>query len=793
MKSMRIAAAAMSLMFGSAWFLFVVPIISAAVNAAPMITATKNGLFVWAEWLRSYVCSSVLNLQAFFAMNWLSVGTWVGIGLFVLIAGLVVFSALRPKPPVNDIIDKQPPAAGSNEYGDQRWLRTEKEICRTLGLKAVDIDKLGESKGGLYCGEFGKKVILATADEHMLILAPTRVGKTRRVLLKQIATLVMTGESFCAFDPKGELFGYTSRFAAEHGSAVNRLDLRSPELGNRINVLDRAINAYMGGDGKAPIMTQFKYFDKFKKELKETNGGNKAKIAELQKKIDEIDADITARLEDAEHEISQVTSFVFPREIEKEGNSKFFNDGAENLIQMTLHYLCSSMACPEHDKGLYTASKLISELCKPEKLTHNPGEDRIFSPLIEEIHKLPQRHPAYIYMSKIDGSRNLGDFITTATGALARYTSSSIARMMTATDIPFVELADKPTATYIIVPNDDTTYNQVAMLFVAQMYTSLMRHADELGGRLPVRMNMICEELKQLPVIEGLDQKLSICAGFGVRWILVLQSLTQLESAYGREDAATIMENCRIQMCLQAGTPQTGDYIEKRCGEYTIALKSSSSSKVPQGLMVDRATSSESLGKRARCSSVEAQKWNPDQGAILTKIGCAPACSPIPELSVTPFNELLGMGNEEHNNKMQSEVRKQAVHTDRTTLPNWSIELHTQNLVAGSYTDKERKKIKAKYLGDLKRRSHARQSGKLDEAQEAENEDSAQEAPEAANAASGAAATQGGKGAVKGGAARKGTASKSASKSATKGSGRTARPKKAGEADSDEEGALPVC
>ncbi len=762
MRTMRIAAAAMSLIFGSAWFLFVVPLISAAISAAPMISASKTGFFTWAAWLKDYLFSSVLTLQAFFTMDWLSIGAIAGIGLFVVIVAVILISVLRPRPYRNDIIDAQPPAAGSNEYGNRRWMRTEAEITKELGFKAVEIENIKPGEGGLYCGEFGKKVIIADEDEHMLILAPTRVGKTRRVLLKQIAVLVKSGESFCAFDPKGELFGCTSKFATDNGSLVNRLDLRQPEMGNLINTLDNAIKAYMGVNGQKPINTLLTALDKKYVQLAKLGDGQTAERAKIMADIESIDAEVTERLERAEHEISQVTSFVFPREIEKEGNSKFFNDGAENLIQMTLHYLCSSKACPEHDKGLYTASKLISEFCKPEKLTKSPGEDRIFAPLIEEIHQLPRRHPAYVYMTKIDGSRNLSDFITTATGALARYTSSSIARMMTETDHPFSTLADRPTATYIIVPNDDDTYNSVAMLFVAQMYTALMRRADELGGRLPVRMNMICEELKQLPVIDGLDQKLSICAGFGVRWILVLQSLTQLESAYGRDDAATIMENCRIQLCLQAGTAQTGEYIEKRCGTYTISLKSSSSSKVPQGLMADRSTASESLGKRARCSADEAQTWNPDQGAILLKIGCQPACTPIPELSVTPFNAMLGMGSREHNTEMQRIARNTPVHQGRTELPSWTIELHTQEEANKPHTDEERKKLFAKYIFTLRKKSQTRQSGKAaeDGKQTATDSEQEQDAAAAMDDVKAAAKQSAQKAAVKANRAPGGTATK---------------------------------
>lgn len=718
-KALKIAAILAPI--ATVYLVVVQPIVTDAVNAAiSLSSAGAYGLPLWIDYVQQNTLSSLEGLKGFFDMDWLSIAAVPGYLLLAGFVGIVLYPTLRPKPPKNDIIDAQPAAAGNNEFGNSRWLRTEKEISSAMKLDTVTIDELnnGDAKtSGLYMGLFGNKVLINSADEHTIVLAPTRTGKTRNLLLPMIAVLGKTKESICLFDPKGELYGLTSEELRNEGFEVNRIDFSAPSMGNRWNPLYRAINAYRGSRrGKhtssgTPLqpheMSIAKLFiksDKLKEEIIESPG----KKPELLKQIKIIEEELQARLELVEKEIKLVMQFILPRDREKEGSSAYFNDGAENLIAMTLHYLCSSSDCPNEAKTLYTASRLIAEYCKPEKLTKSPGEDRIFSPLIEEIHKLNPRHPAYAAMARIDGSRNLGDFISTASGAMTPYTSLSVAKMMCATDYPLETLAGKPTATFIIVPNGEDTYKSTAQLYVNQLYTVLTQRAQEEGGRLKVRMNIVGEEFKQLPRFSNIDERLSLCAGWGIRWMLVLQSITQLQSAYEREDAATIMENCGTLLCLRAGTAEMGKYIEERCGEYTISMDSVSSSKTVGAFSSDRTNTSSALRARKRCLSEEAQRWNPDQGVILLKAGCMPACTQLPALHTTPFNQMLGLGSVEHNNAKTKAARDVCAHKDATRIPIWTPELKnadTKKILSGD----ELKAKKKAYLADLLKKSKDRQ------------------------------------------------------------------------------------
>lgn len=715
----------------AAYLVLVEPILTSAIQALPMLSTGPGGISSWLSWVRASIGTIPDGLASFWSMDWASPAAIPG----YLLLGLLVFACVAPsfrvKPPHNDIIDSQPPAAGSNEYGNARWLRTEREIARDLGFRRTTIDHIPDGEGGLYMGMFGRHVLLSTADEHAVVLAPTRTGKTRQFLLPMIACLGLSGECMCMFDPKGELYGLTSDFLRERGYKVNRVDFSDPSRGNRWNPLYRAIRAYMGdeAEGSKTISQLLKDSDRLIVEVTglqkdvdgESDPKSQGRLEESKGKLQAVEAELTSRLELAEAEVKRVTALIIPRNPEKEGNAAFFNDGAESLIQMTLHFLVSSPVCPEQAKTIHTASKLIAEVCKPCKLTKNRGDGKIFAPLVEEVHKLHPRHPAYAAMLNVDGSENLGDFVTTAKGRLAPFTSTSVARMMCDTDYPPDRLADEKTATFIIIPNDDDTYKQTAQMYFRQVYMMLVQRQDVLGGRLPIRMNIIGEEFKQLPPFDDIDEKLSLCAGMGIRWTLVLQSLTQLQSAYEREDAATIMENCALKVVLNAGTEEMGRYIEGLCGQYTISISSTSSSKAPRGLMDDRVNQSQSLGMRKRCLASEAIRWNPDQGVMVLKSRCMPACAQVPKLERTPFEEMLGLGDRGHNTAKTKAARERVEHDESFMVPTWDIGQNNKDLVGKLYTGAEIKEMRDERIKKLLDSSMKRQGLKTEKKDSGKN------------------------------------------------------------------------
>ena len=54
---------------------------------------------------------------------------------------------------------------------------------------------------------------------------------------------------------------------------------------------------------------------------------------------------------------------------------------------------------------------------------------------------------------------------------------------------------EKPFAIIIITPEETDVYSQLAGILISQVSQHLIRIAQERGGRLPIRVNFILEEL----------------------------------------------------------------------------------------------------------------------------------------------------------------------------------------------------------------------------------------------------------------------------------------------------------
>ena len=113
----------------------------------------------------------------------------------------------------------------SNQHGSTRWL-THKEFKKTV----TEWDFKSEiNKGGQMLGieiKDGKpyKGYFDCGDVHNLIIAATRSGKTRKLLLETIMNVASAGESMVINDPKGENYLITYPYLKDKGYNIIQKD-----------------------------------------------------------------------------------------------------------------------------------------------------------------------------------------------------------------------------------------------------------------------------------------------------------------------------------------------------------------------------------------------------------------------------------------------------------------------------------------------------------------------------------------------------------------------------------------
>lgn len=856
------------------WIWIVMPIIGTATGAIGALVIDRATPAQAFAGFSGYFPGRVLTAAG--QTNYFATTMILGWIILAAIDIAILASAFKPHMDPNPILDAQPPAAGANEHGNARVLRTPKEIraesdiytITRAEIEAIPSEGKPESRFGVYLGMFDDEVFTFDNDVHTLILAPTRSGKTRKVLVEMIATLGYAHESMMIFDPKGELFGYTCEFLRRIGHEINRIDLQNPDYGNLWNPLYRAIEYYRQISCMPPIdldalkaherlveereaakSRAYDAYDRMKSLEKELEGrpGDAELSARLEKArqenrelqdekrrlmikctatsfghmpaeedMDELlelmkakneahaeyrrliadgeaeDDEVRAKAEDVwreaclryfvklydypldedevafekmhvelasdswrprdlfrqvddihemmasartaeesaaankyynakkeqldelvkkcENEVDKIIDTIHPRDEAKADASKFFQDGADNIMKMAFHYTLGTMTCPEESKTPRTAMNIMMKYISPQAINPADRNDkRSAVALYQDISRLSSEHPAFKYKSILENdSQYISNFVNEAAGIMADFASVAINRMMKGTDYTMEDLVagEKPVATFIMIPSNATeAMKRFALLYIDQMYDVLMQYAHICGGRLPRRMNMICEELGQLPPITNLNERLSISGGAGIRWVLVLQDFSQLDDKYTRDVRETIVNNTQNKVLLETDDNNTAKYFSEKLGNYTIEKASTSSSKAPTGFFTDRVSDSTQLAQRERLSVSEIMQWKSDYGAILWRHG-HPACiMRIPDLSQTFFEEALGTGDREHNNAKIAAALANKTHPQADVVEDWGPEIDSfaklERLSHHRYRDSKRRQMAEDHMTGL--------------------------------------------------------------------------------------------
>lgn len=126
---------------------------------------------------------------------------------------------------------------------------------------------------------------------------------------------------------------------------------------------------------------------------------------------------------------------------------------------------------------------------------------------------------------------------------------------------------DRPFLLFIVLPDETSVYDSLAGLLVSQMCQHLVRIAQERGGRLPIRVNLILEELGSVgKSISNLPNLITTGRSRNLRLMLVLQSQSQLVDLYGKNAAEAILSCVGITIAFSTNDWDTLTEWSKLCG-----------------------------------------------------------------------------------------------------------------------------------------------------------------------------------------------------------------------------------
>lgn len=130
---------------------------------------------------------------------------------------------------------------------------------------------------------------------------------------------------------------------------------------------------------------------------------------------------------------------------------------------------------------------------------------------------------------------------------------------------------ESPFILYITLP-EDGVYDALAGIMVSQLTDHFIRLAeDKYDGKLPIRINVILEELGAIGrSIPNLDKLVTNSRSRNIRMTLCLQSDEQLVDLYGESKAETIKSCVGITVAFATNNWHTLQELSQRCGEREV-------------------------------------------------------------------------------------------------------------------------------------------------------------------------------------------------------------------------------
>ena len=354
-----------------------------------------------------------------------------------------------------------------------------------------------------------------------------------------------------------------------------------------------------------------------------------------------------------------------------ENGEKLWNSGEAATLAASIMAVCyDNQDHPEY-QNLTNVFYFITEMC---------SDYRGALPLQFYIDSLPEEHPAKILLAatKVAAMRTRSSFYVSAIMTLKLLTIPAINQMSNKSDFDIGKMIDegKKIIIYLCLPARDKTYFPLASLVLRQLSDLIDYAADEkYGGRVPVRWNFVDDELGNFTKITNMRQQTSFGTGKGIRHFMFIQSYAQLDDVYGEKVSQIIQDNADIKIYLRSPNPTTKKKISEDLGNYTTRSYSKSNN-TPSGTFRNGGSDGESSNLMGRPLLYPDEVGKLQRPYSLVMSDSDPAIMYAPDLSQYAMNEFLGMGDEEHNNRLRqkkAEEHKKNERPHNSKMELWGI------------------------------------------------------------------------------------------------------------------------
>ncbi len=528
-------------------------------------------------------------------MNWVEIFSnffrssayWVSV-VVVLILYLILYYGFIDRTAFGGFLRKGIRGKGKlgqieSNLENSRWMKDSERDKIFNSCRYSDLEKMKKDGVPIRAISQGHDIdITFNSPCHSLVIGSTGSGKTTTFVNPMIQILGASGagSSMLVTDPKGELFSLHSKFLKERGYDVKVLDLRDAFHSYRWNPIEPlwdSYSEYLSAEKEAykrrdavekSGLTMTADISRYGEEWFEFKG--KA-IPDMESLLNEVKIYRAQKFDEAYEDMSDLVSVLIPVQNQ---NDPMWEKGARSITMAVLLAMLEDSANPAlgmtKDKfNLFNMTKILQNSNDDYLDLRNyfAGRDQLSKAvaLSKQVLSAPEK--------------TRSSYMSVLLDKLAIFNDTGVCALTSASDFNTADLATRPTAIFVKIPDEKDTRHGLASIFMTNVYKSLIKLASSYEDlSLPRNVYYILDEFGNMPKIEKFDKMITVGRSRKIWFNMIVQSYAQLNNVYGDTVAEIVKGNCGIKMFIGSNDMATCKEYSELCGNVSVVAQGSSAS-----------------------------------------------------------------------------------------------------------------------------------------------------------------------------------------------------------------------
>ena len=260
----------------------------------------------------------------------------------------------------------------------------------------------------------------------------------------------------------------------------------------------------------------------------------------------------------------------------EKSNEDFWVKAEKLYYQALIGYLWYE--APEEEMNFSTLLEMInaSEAREDDENFKN-AVDLMFEELEE---REPEHFAVRQYKKyKLAAGKTAKSILISCGARLAPFDIRELRELMSYDEMELDLIGDRKTALFVIISDTDDTFNFVVSILYTQLFNLLCDRADDVyGGRLPVHVRCILDEMANIGQIPKFEKLIATIRSREISASIILQSQSQLKAIY-KDHMDTITGNCDSTLFLGGKESTTLKEMSELLGKETIDLYNTSDTR----------------------------------------------------------------------------------------------------------------------------------------------------------------------------------------------------------------------